>query len=87
LPNGSDLDMEFNYVRNSVKATVDAYDGTVTLYVVNQRDEPDPLIRAYQKAFPGLFTSENEMPRGCANTGATRRTCSAPRPSTTPRTT
>lgn len=49
----------FNYIRNSVKAVVDAYDGTVTLYVV---DEEDPLIRAYQKAFPDLFTSGEEMP-------------------------
>jgi len=53
------LDHEFNYVRNSVKATVDAYDGTVTFYVV---DEEDPLIRAYRKAFPDLFTDFEEMP-------------------------
>jgi uncharacterized membrane protein (UPF0182 family) len=42
----------FNYVRNSVKAVVDAYNGTVTLYVVNQKD---PIIRAYESAFPKLF--------------------------------
>ncbi|MCU1369515.1 MAG: hypothetical protein JWO77_709 [Ilumatobacteraceae bacterium] len=42
----------FNYARNSVKAVVDAYDGTVTLYVV---DATDPLIKAYRKAFPELF--------------------------------
>ena len=53
------LDHEFNYVRNSVKATVDAYDGTVTFYVI---DDEDPLIRAYQKAFPDLFTDFDEMP-------------------------
>ncbi|MGH9050605.1 MAG: UPF0182 family protein [Acidimicrobiia bacterium] len=53
------LDHSFNYVRNSVKATVDAYEGTVTFYVV---DEEDPLIRAYQKAFPDLFTDFGEMP-------------------------
>jgi uncharacterized membrane protein (UPF0182 family) len=45
----------FNYARNSVKATVDAYDGTVTLYVV---DTKDPLIQAYQKAFPELFSKD-----------------------------
>lgn len=50
----------FNYVRNSVKAVVDAYDGTVTLYVVHPED--DPLIRAYQKAFPTLFTSVDKAP-------------------------
>ena len=41
----------FNYVRNSVKAVIDAYDGTITLYIV---DHNDPIIRAYQKAFPQL---------------------------------
>jgi len=49
----------FNYARNSVKAVVDAYDGTVTLYVV---DKVDPLIKAYQKAFPKLFTPVSEAP-------------------------
>jgi uncharacterized membrane protein (UPF0182 family) len=53
------LSHEFNYVRNSVKATVDAYDGTVTFYVI---DDEDPLIRAYSKAFPDLFTDFDEMP-------------------------
>jgi hypothetical protein len=48
----------FNYARNSVKAVVDAYDGTVTLYVV---DSTDPLIKAYQKAFPELFKSGSEV--------------------------
>ncbi|HUF85391.1 MAG TPA: UPF0182 family protein [Acidimicrobiia bacterium] len=50
---------DFNYARNSVKATVDAYDGTVTFYVI---DDEDPLIRAYDKAFPDLFTDFDEMP-------------------------
>ncbi|MDQ4025846.1 MAG: UPF0182 family protein, partial [Actinomycetota bacterium] len=44
-----------NYVRNSVKVAVDAYDGTMKFYVV---DESDPLIRAWQAAFPDLFTHE-----------------------------
>ena len=39
----------FNYVRNSVKVTVDAYNGTINFYVV---DPKDPIIRAYEKAFP-----------------------------------
>jgi uncharacterized membrane protein (UPF0182 family) len=50
----------FNYARNSVKAVVDAYDGTITLYVV---DKTDPLIRAYQKAFPDLFTPGSKAPK------------------------
>ncbi len=50
---------EFNYIRNSVKAVVDAYNGTVDYYV----SEPnDPLIRSYQQIFPGLFKSMEEMP-------------------------
>jgi uncharacterized membrane protein (UPF0182 family) len=42
-----------NYVRNSVKAVVDAYDGTVTYYVA---DPSDPIIQVWRRAFPGLFT-------------------------------
>ena len=42
----------FNYVRNSVKAVVDSYNGTVTIYVV---DKKDPIIKAYESAFPRLF--------------------------------
>ena len=49
-----------NYIRNSVKAVIDAYDGTVTLYVA---DGQDPLIRAWQKAFPKSFTPLAKMPR------------------------
>jgi hypothetical protein len=53
------LPADFNYARNSVKVTVDAYNGTVTFYVI---DKKDPLIRAYQSAFPDLFTPGSEMP-------------------------
>ncbi|HWZ29980.1 MAG TPA: UPF0182 family protein [Bryobacteraceae bacterium] len=49
----------FNYIRNAVKATVDAYDGDVDIYVF---DETDPLIGAYRKLFPGLFHAAVEMP-------------------------
>ncbi len=52
------LGNRFNYVRNSVKVTVDAYDGTVTLYVV---DPTDPMIAAYRKAFPDLFVDGSKM--------------------------
>lgn len=49
----------FNYVRNSVKAVVDAYDGTVTFYVI---DDTDPIVQAYRAAFPSLFTDEAPSP-------------------------
>ena len=60
LPSSSGLKgLDFNYIRNSVKATVDAYDGTVKLYVV---DPTDPLIQTYQKIFPTLFQSKDLIP-------------------------
>jgi uncharacterized membrane protein (UPF0182 family) len=49
----------FNYIRNSVKITMDAYDGTVTYYVA---DESDPIVRAYASIFPTLFRPLDEMP-------------------------
>jgi len=58
VSDASGLRHDFNYVRNSVKATVDAYDGTVTLYVW---DPSDPIVAAYEKAFPDLFTDRDEM--------------------------
>jgi len=48
-----------NYVRNAVKATVDAYDGETKLYVFAP---DDPLIGAYQQLFPALFHAASEMP-------------------------
>ena len=51
-------DDQFNYIRNSVKATVDAYDGTVTLYAW---DESDPLLATYMKAFPGVIQPRENM--------------------------
>lgn len=50
---------DVNYVRNSVKATVDAYDGTVKMFVF---DKEDPLLAAYRNLFPSLFTDAAEMP-------------------------
>lgn len=47
-----------NYIRNSVKATVDAYDGSVDLYVW---DESDPVIKAWQQIFPGQYHSLSEI--------------------------
>ncbi len=48
----SDQTSYFNYIRNSVKAVVDAYDGSVDFYVV---DNTDPLIKVWQSIFPRLF--------------------------------
>ncbi|MET0894257.1 MAG: UPF0182 family protein [Acidimicrobiia bacterium] len=53
------LTTSVNYVRNSVKVAVDAYQGTVKFYVF---DEKDPIIRAWRGAFPDLFTDKSEMP-------------------------
>ncbi len=61
LDSRSGLHHEFNYVRNSVKVAVDAYDGTVTFYIV---DADDPIVTAYAKAFPRLFTSSENAPDG-----------------------
>ena len=47
-----------NYIRNSVKATVDAYDGTVILY---QWDEKDPVLKTWMKAFPNTVTPKSKM--------------------------
>lgn len=53
------VDQTFNYIRNSVKAVVDAYDGTVTLYLA---DTKDPIIAAWSRVYPGLFTPLTQMP-------------------------
>ncbi len=50
-----------NYIRNSVKVTVDAYTGAVDLYVF---DESDPIISAYRAVFPNMFKPATEMPEG-----------------------
>ena len=49
-----------NYIRNSVKVTVDAYHGSVHFYV---SDPEDPIIRSYEAIFPGLFSPLAEMPQ------------------------
>ena len=50
-----------NYLRNSVKVVVDAYDGTTTFYVF---DTEDPIIAAYRAIFPTMFKDASEMPVG-----------------------
>ncbi len=49
---------EINYMRNSVKAVVDAYDGTVTLY----EWDADPIVKAWSEAFPGIVKPRSEIP-------------------------
>jgi uncharacterized membrane protein (UPF0182 family) len=53
-----------NYLRNSVKAVVDAYTGKVTLYSWNQQSQPDPVLQTWESAFPGLVHPESEIPAG-----------------------
>ena len=50
-----------NYMRNSVKVVIDAYDGTTTFYVF---DTQDPILAAYRGIFPSLFKDASEMPAG-----------------------
>lgn len=49
------------YIRNAVKATVDAYDGTVTIYAW---DETDPILQTWSKAFPGVVQPKSAIPAG-----------------------
>jgi uncharacterized membrane protein (UPF0182 family) len=52
---------QVNYIRNAVKATVDAYTGKVTLYAW---DETDPILQAWQSAFPGTVLPKKDIPSG-----------------------
>lgn len=51
----------FNYIRNSVKVVIDAYDGTVNFYI---SDPNDPIVSTYSKIFPKLFKPISELPKG-----------------------
>jgi uncharacterized membrane protein (UPF0182 family) len=55
----SEPDHGINYMRNSVKVVVDAYDGSMEFYVF---DQGDPLIRTYERMFPGVFLPASRMP-------------------------
>jgi uncharacterized protein len=59
LTKSTGLSRDANYIRNSVKAVVDAYTGETTFYVV---DDQDPILRAWRSAFPDLFTPLDDMP-------------------------
>lgn len=52
---------QINYIRNSVKIVVDAYEGTVDYYVI---DEEDPVLKVYDSIFPNVFKSWEEIPEG-----------------------
>lgn len=58
-PYSEPMNGSINYIRNSVKAVIDAYDGSVTFYVT---DSEDALIRTYQTIFPDLFVPAEQMP-------------------------
>ncbi len=53
-----------NYIRNSVKVVIDAYDGSTTLYIA---DAEDPIMRTYAKIFPKTFRPITEIPKGLAS--------------------
>jgi hypothetical protein len=59
LPRATGLTGGVNYVRNSVKAVVDAYDGDVTFYVT---DDNDPVVASWRSAFPDLVVPADQMP-------------------------
>ncbi|HBW34717.1 UPF0182 family protein [Desulfosporosinus sp. BICA1-9] len=50
----------FNYIRNSVKVIIDAYDGTVDFYAL---DSQDPILKTYMKIFPGVFKDFSSLPK------------------------
>lgn len=56
--NGDNRETRFNYIRNSVKVVVDAYDGSVDYYIATK----DPIIQAYARMYPGVFKDLSEMP-------------------------
>ena len=58
-PNAQPYEQWFNYIRNSVKIVVDAYNGSVDYYVA---DPKDPIILAYSRMYPGLFKGLEQMP-------------------------
>ncbi|MCL4541763.1 MAG: UPF0182 family protein [Chloroflexi bacterium] len=61
-PYSTPLNSGVNYIRNSVKIIVDAYNGTVTFYRTDSPAHPEPLIQAYSEIFPGLFHPLSQMP-------------------------
>jgi uncharacterized membrane protein (UPF0182 family) len=60
-PYAESINGQINYIRNSVKVVIDAYNGSLTFYLV---DPSDPLVQTYAAIFPGLFTPQEQMPDG-----------------------
>ena len=56
------LQGQVNYLRNSVKAVMDAYNGTITYYAYLTGPDADPIVQVWSKAFPGLFTDISQAP-------------------------
>ncbi|MCH7482930.1 MAG: UPF0182 family protein [Chloroflexi bacterium] len=54
----------FNYIRNSVKVVIDAFNGSMVFYTIESEERPDPLLGVYRSAFPDLFKPISEMPPG-----------------------
>ena len=69
-----------NYIRNSVKVVIDAYNGTARFYVF---DDKDPIIAAYRRIFPSLFQDANQMPADLRAHVRYPETLSALRPKST----
>jgi len=59
VPSDTGLPSSYNYVRNSVKLVIDAYDGTMNFYAA---DPNDPILKAYRAAFPGMFQARSAIP-------------------------
>jgi len=59
-PYSTPFENKYNYIRNSVKVTVDAYSGSVNFYLFKPED--DPIVRVYKNIFPGMFKNLDEMP-------------------------
>ncbi|MBE5821882.1 MAG: UPF0182 family protein [Clostridiales bacterium] len=57
--NGTKYKVQYNYIRNSVKVLIDAYDGTTKFYIV---DRDDPIVMSYNKMYPGLFEENAQIP-------------------------
>lgn len=58
-PYSQPVNRKYNYIRNSIKIVIDAYNGNMNFYVI---DAADPLVQTYQKIFPDLFTPGEKMP-------------------------
>ncbi len=61
VPPGSSLPASYNYVRNSVKVVIDAYSGKMTFYDMTTPAHRDPILEAYESAFPHMFTPASQM--------------------------